>query len=248
MIYITGDMHAEFDRIMYLAEKMNKDDILIVAGDFGIWNNSPREQYYFKNISKLDITVLFVDGNHENFDMLNSFEIKEWNGGKIHEIKPNIIHLMRGQIYNINNCSILTFGGAKSHDIQDGILDPKDPDFKIKKRRLVSRRDDIVTGMGAYAVESVAVFPIVPQAPGRTPTDPTGGFVDVVHNQPTFRNICVPTIFRAVLIKEVLSLRVRESPVNRVGIDGGDGIDSRLIEFQIVRIRHPSEVFPLLET
>lgn len=136
MIYITGDIHAEFDRIMYLAKKMNKDDILIVAGDFGIWNNSPREQYYFKNISKLDITVLFVDGNHENFDMLNSFEIKEWNGGKIHEIKPNIIHLMRGQIYNINNYSILTFGGGKSHDIQDGILDPKDPDFKIKKRRL----------------------------------------------------------------------------------------------------------------
>ena len=25
--------------------------------------------------------ILFIDGNHENFDLLNSYEIKEWNGG-----------------------------------------------------------------------------------------------------------------------------------------------------------------------
>ena len=33
---------------------------------------------------------------------------------------------MRGQVYEINGKTFFTFGGASSHDIQDGILDPND--------------------------------------------------------------------------------------------------------------------------
>ena len=43
---------------------------------------------------------------------------------------------MRGQIFNIDDKKIFTFGGARSHDISGGLLDPEEPGFKSKKKRL----------------------------------------------------------------------------------------------------------------
>ena len=41
-----------------------------------------------------------------------------------------MIHLMRGQVFEIGGITFFTMGGASSHDIQDGILDPASPDFE----------------------------------------------------------------------------------------------------------------------
>jgi hypothetical protein len=59
---------------------------------------------------------LFVDGNHENYDRLKKYPALEWNGGKVQMISDSVIHLMRGQVYQIDNKSIFTMGGARSHD------------------------------------------------------------------------------------------------------------------------------------
>ena len=53
--------------------------------------------------------------------------IEEWNGGKVHKVRPSVLHLMRGQVFDIDGLKIFTFGGASSHDIKDGILEPGDP-------------------------------------------------------------------------------------------------------------------------
>jgi len=71
-----------------------------------------------------------VDGNHENFDLLNALPEKEWHGGRVHEVRENILHLMRGQVFTFGGLTWFTMGGASSHDIRDGILDPKEPDFE----------------------------------------------------------------------------------------------------------------------
>ena len=42
--------------------------------------------------------------------------MEKWHGGKVHKINDSIIHLMRGQVYNIDNNNIFTFGGAASVD------------------------------------------------------------------------------------------------------------------------------------
>ena len=81
-------------------------------------------------------TTLFVDGNHENFDRLNTYPVEEWNGGKIHRIRPSVIHLMRGQVYELEGKKIFTFGGASSHDIDGGILELDAPDYRKKKKEL----------------------------------------------------------------------------------------------------------------
>ena len=58
----------------------------------------------------------------------------EWHGGRVHRIRPHVLHLMRGQIFELEGCRFFTMGGAKSHDIEDGILEPDAPDFE---RRLM---------------------------------------------------------------------------------------------------------------
>ena len=45
---------------------------------------------------------VFIDGNHENYDRLSAYPVTEWRGGKVHRIADNILHLMRGQVFEID--------------------------------------------------------------------------------------------------------------------------------------------------
>ena len=144
MVYVTGDCHQNFrkfnTKIFPEQKEMTKEDYVIICGDFdGVWNKeveNKEEKHLLDWLEEKPFTTLFVDGNHENFDRLYSYPVELWHGGKVHKIRPSVIHLMRGQIYEIDGKSFLTFGGASSHDIESGILDPEDPDFKEKKKWL----------------------------------------------------------------------------------------------------------------
>jgi hypothetical protein len=121
-IYVTGDTHGfEFKKLSnknFIDHKITtKNDYMIICGDFGlVWNNSKEEKHWRKWLNEKSFTTLFVDGNHENHEKLNQYPVEIWNGGKIHRIEDSIIHLMRGQVYTINNNKIFTFGGANSVD------------------------------------------------------------------------------------------------------------------------------------
>lgn len=132
MIYLTGDCHGDFLRIgvgIFPEQKeLTKEDFLIICGDFGgVWARETnkfrdQEEGWLNWLERRPYTVLFIDGNHENFDRLYKYPVKEWNGGKVHVIRPSVLHLMRGEIFEICGKKIFTFGGASSHDIEDGIL------------------------------------------------------------------------------------------------------------------------------
>ena len=47
---------------------------------------------------------------------MNTYPIEIWNGGKVQKIRESVIHLMRGQIFEIDGKSFFTMGGAKSSD------------------------------------------------------------------------------------------------------------------------------------
>ena len=118
-IYITGDTHGTYDvnKFMKIKDMLTEDDYIIVLGDFGIcWDNSGHDNIVRNFWSSFECTVLFVDGNHENHTLLNSYPISEWNGGKVHAIGDKIKHLMRGQIFEIEGKTFFTMGGAASHD------------------------------------------------------------------------------------------------------------------------------------
>lgn len=140
MIFITGDCHGTYEKLStkrFPEQKdMTKNDYIIVAGDFGFWNKSKEQDYWLSWLEQKTFTTLWVDGNHENYDLLKEYPIEYWNGGMVQFILPSVIHLLRGQIYFIENVSFFTFGGASSHDISGGILNKDDPLFMQKRKQL----------------------------------------------------------------------------------------------------------------
>lgn len=115
-IAITGDIHGIGFKRIKDAKKLGFDT-LIVCGDFGyIWSNIKENKYNIRVIGEIGINILFLDGNHENFDELKKYPYENMFEGRVQIISKNIIHLLRGETYRINNRNILVIGGAVSTD------------------------------------------------------------------------------------------------------------------------------------
>lgn len=72
--------------------------------------------------------------------VFSEYPIEEWKGGKArHIVRNKIILLERGQIFEIDNNTIFTFGGASSHDISGGILDKNSPTYPEDYRDAIRR-------------------------------------------------------------------------------------------------------------
>jgi predicted phosphodiesterase len=123
-IFVCGDIHRQYDIAKLhgfqhlMGKDLTKEDYLIICGDVGcIWTGDYHDSNFIeKELETLSPTILFVDGNHENFEALNKFTTEEWKNGKIHQISQNVIHLIRGQVFDFNGIKLFTFGGAKSTD------------------------------------------------------------------------------------------------------------------------------------
>lgn len=163
-VYVTGDVHGTEGlrrRLMRATthEPMaGPDDYLVVAGDFGcVWEYGELA-FDLKSAENVALdrlnrrkgpVVLFVPGNHENYDRLTGLtepkvleswlframprHVKDqlvsgmprmpWNGGMVRRVRSRILMLENG-IFDIGGLRILVAGGAPSHDVQGGILDP----------------------------------------------------------------------------------------------------------------------------
>lgn len=124
-IYVTGDVHGTAEcgasrfssRSWPHGRTLIRGDIVVVAGDFGfIWDGSRTDKYWLDWFESKPWTTCFVDGNHENHRMLTQLPVRKWNGGRVHEVRPHVLHLMRGEVFNIVGTSLLAMGGAASHD------------------------------------------------------------------------------------------------------------------------------------
>ena len=127
MIYLTGDTHGTIEigklsRANLAVERVEpgEGDFVIILGDFGLVfapdGQSAEERWWLKWLDKKPWTTLFIDGNHENFARLNALPEEEWRGGRVHRVSESVLHLMRGQIFEIDGRSFFTMGGAASHD------------------------------------------------------------------------------------------------------------------------------------
>ena len=119
MVYITGDTHGDISWFKNpKLKKLGEKDILIICGDFGfLWN--PKSEAEKKNLEILKskkYTICFLDGAHENFDMLDAYTPYRWKGGNAHKIANNIFHLMRGEIFTLDNKTFFVMGGGESDD------------------------------------------------------------------------------------------------------------------------------------
>ena len=74
MIYVTGDTHGDWSRFSMknfpMQKEMNRNDYVIVCGDFGIWDNSNAENYWLNWLSDKSFILLFIDGNNDDFHII----------------------------------------------------------------------------------------------------------------------------------------------------------------------------------
>ena len=114
---VTGDTHGEQNRLNEILAHAKRNDIIVICGDCGLlFHDLITEHIFLNKLEKEPYTICFCDGNHENFPAIYRYPCEEWNGGKVHRIRSNIFHLMRGQVFTIEGKKIFTMGGAYSID------------------------------------------------------------------------------------------------------------------------------------
>lgn len=122
MIYLTGDTHGNFDRIVEFCERFHtiKSDVMIILGDAGI--NFSREFYDRPKkelLQSLPITIFAIHGNHEiRPASLPGYVEKKWKGGVVNYEKThkNILFAKDGEVYNFGGKHTVVIGGAYSVD------------------------------------------------------------------------------------------------------------------------------------
>ena len=130
MIYVTGDTHGQIDRFK---EKpvagLKKGATLIVLGDFGfLCDDSRHEKKNRQWLSKRRYKILFIDGCHENFDLLAQYPTEDFMGGKAKHIEGNLWYILRGSVLTIEDKKLLCFGGGAvdyilTHEAPGKVLD-----------------------------------------------------------------------------------------------------------------------------
>lgn len=125
MIYLTGDTHGalyRIDQMEYQCEKysVSPEDTLIILGDFGYNFAATKTAVEEARLGKLDSLpfkdIFYLDGNHENFERLNSYPTITKYGAKCHRITSKISHILRGEFFVLEGKTFLVLGGAPSID------------------------------------------------------------------------------------------------------------------------------------
>lgn len=117
--YLLGDIHGTIDFQSIYRYGKHPEDRLIQLGDFGLvfaMQASADEKRLISEIQQFWGEVLFVDGNHENFDRLAKFPVVYRYGGRMRQIAPRIFQLMRGEVYDIGGETFFVMGGGDSID------------------------------------------------------------------------------------------------------------------------------------
>lgn len=153
MIYITGDLHGDKQRLKdKQLRHLKKGDTLIVCGDFGfLWDGSKKESAYLKKLGKLKYNILFIEGTHDNLDLIGQYPLEDWNGGKVRRISGNLLKLERGSIYTIEGKTIFTLGGGESIDLDERLKDnmwwsqelPTEEELQLAKANLESQENKV---------------------------------------------------------------------------------------------------------
>lgn len=122
MIYITGDTHGRFERIISFCEhyQTSVDDILIILGDAGINFNGGEYDWAKKNmLESLPLTIFSIHGNHEQHpNAISTYKEKLWRGGIVYyeEAYPHLLFAKDGEIFDFDGTKAIVIGGAYSLD------------------------------------------------------------------------------------------------------------------------------------
>lgn len=124
--YLTGDTHGmdgfikRFNTKNFPVKNMFGENYIVILGDFGLlWdkkNTKNQIGYLTKWLKQKPFKVLFLAGNHENYDMLEELPVVDFKGGKVGVVSDQIYWLKNGYIFDFDGEKCGVFGGASSID------------------------------------------------------------------------------------------------------------------------------------
>jgi len=127
-VFLVGDIHGDPRLLSQRKWKerrqlnLTPEDIIIFLGDFGLFWKEPMSKEEFNHLTWLaefPAQVCFIDGNHENFNLINQLPQEEKFGGEVGVYRlpqGKIYHLKRGNIYRLHGKNFFVAGGALSID------------------------------------------------------------------------------------------------------------------------------------
>ena len=125
-IGFLGDTHGDMQHVLTVARTMSARgiELLVVLGDFGfLWpghNWGIDIDKLSRRLKATHQTLAFVDGNHEDFDLLYKFAVAD---DGLRWIRPNIAHIPRGYRTTLaSGATLAALGGANSVDIGHRVL------------------------------------------------------------------------------------------------------------------------------
>ena len=96
---------------------MNKNDIVLICGDAGfMWDNSNETKWWDDWAEDRPFTIITCFGNHCNYNAIRALPAEEWCGGIVRKVRPHVMYLENGELFNICGHTIFVQGGAASID------------------------------------------------------------------------------------------------------------------------------------
>ncbi len=159
-IYLVSDPHGDVSSpgIQDYLEVATDEDLLIILGDlfFGFGEGGAD---FTEWIIKQNKNIAFIDGNHDNYDLIWSYPEETWHGGRVNRISEHVVYLRRGEIYDLFGRSVFVMGGCISSQKwhEAGLASPKENPSEEEISRAIANlasRDNKVDYILTHKYES----------------------------------------------------------------------------------------------
>lgn len=118
-ILVSGDWHGHSAAAKAAAKKAKRTncDLIVQVGDFGFWPHTDPDYVEIVNrhLEKQGLTMVWIDGNHENFDALYNTDWPRTPDG-FWQIAEHVFYAPRGHRWEWDGVRFLALGGGYSID------------------------------------------------------------------------------------------------------------------------------------
>ncbi|MGC4154467.1 MAG: metallophosphoesterase [Propionicimonas sp.] len=121
-ILLAGDLHGSIRAAEQVIDyaAASRAGLILQLGDFGFWPRYPSGLKFLRRVegrcAKHDLTLWFVDGNHEDFDRLLPLPVDPATG--LRPVSEHVFHVPRGHRWKWAGTRWLAVGGGVSLDSQ----------------------------------------------------------------------------------------------------------------------------------
>jgi len=126
-VLFAGDIHGDTIHAEWLFRHASEQGCthIISVGDFGYWVHQPRGEKFVNRVAQLaekaQIKFLWIDGNHENHDILRDLTDKHGKYNPINTPNEWCQYIPRGCRFTIADNTLMGYGGAYSVDWLDRV-------------------------------------------------------------------------------------------------------------------------------